>query len=199
MPKKPIHYLAFTLAALLVLRLAGAQVVERFQQAFITKEGIDSSADTRVKEWTAAFNSMKQYPLGVGPDQWRLLSRDIDPDLPEGLAVHSTWLQVGAEFGIPGLFSLMCFYGICLMRLLPIVRRRIGGENPWFAHIALIVFASLVGFIISAQFVTVYRVEIPYYIVLMGAATLKLTSINPEPHAPSTTAEEIQDPSAGLV
>jgi hypothetical protein len=34
--------------------------------------------------------------------------------------------------------------------------------------------ASLVGFIVSAQFVTVYGVELPYYVVLVGASAIKL-------------------------
>ena len=36
------------------------------------------------------------------------------------------------------------------------------------------VIASLVGFMVSAQFVTVYGVELPYYVVLIGAGAIKL-------------------------
>jgi hypothetical protein len=43
-------------------------------------------------------------------------------------------------------------------------------------HLARMVIASLVGFIVSAQFVTVEGVELPYYITMIGGGVLKLAS-----------------------
>jgi hypothetical protein len=41
--------------------------------------------------------------------------------------------------------------------------------------------AGLVGFIISAQFVTAEGFELPYYELLIGAAAIKLVSRTPTP------------------
>ena len=38
------------------------------------------------------------------------------------------------------------------------------------------VIASLVGFMCSAQFVSLERLEVPYYVALLGASALKLYS-----------------------
>ena len=38
------------------------------------------------------------------------------------------------------------------------------------------VTASLIGFCVAAQFVTLHGLEIPYYVVLIGAGALKLNT-----------------------
>ena len=173
-PKRPSAYVAFVLAALAVLRMAGPQVVERFQMAFITQKGVESSADSRLTQWSAALRSIAQTPLGVGPDQWKLLSSRFG--LPEGQAAHSTWLQVGAELGLPGLGCLLVFYLVCIARLLPMARGRTAVPDPWCHHLARMVITSLAGFLIAAQFVSLHKLEIPYFVALIGAGLLKLTS-----------------------
>jgi hypothetical protein len=40
--------------------------------------------------------------------------------------------------------------------------------------------ASLVGFVVAAQFVSLDNLEIPYYVVVIGAGVLKLASV-PQP------------------
>jgi hypothetical protein len=39
--------------------------------------------------------------------------------------------------------------------------------------------ASIVGFAVSAQFVSVFGIELPFYLVLVGAAALKLSVFAP--------------------
>jgi hypothetical protein len=43
------------------------------------------------------------------------------------------------------------------------------------------VVAGLIGFAIAAQFVSLYGLEVPYYIALIGAGVLKLSSTAAEP------------------
>jgi len=50
-------------------------------------------------------------------------------------------------------------------------------DEPWHAVAASMVITALVGFMIAAQFVSLVGLEIPYYIVLFGAGTLKLASV----------------------
>jgi len=40
--------------------------------------------------------------------------------------------------------------------------------------LARMVIASLVGFMVSSQFVSLEGLELPYYVVMIGAATLKV-------------------------
>lgn len=175
-PKRPSYYLAFVIAGLIVARLAGPQVIARFEQTFVEK-GEDQSADTRREQWAACFRCMLDHPLGIGPDQWQLINGSFGVEA--GRAAHSTWMQVGAEFGIPGLASLLLFYLVCMARLRPLTRESAVVADPWFRHLARMVITSLAGFMIAGQFVTLQKMEIPYYIALIGAGVLKLHSLAP--------------------
>jgi hypothetical protein len=42
--------------------------------------------------------------------------------------------------------------------------------------VARMVIAALIGFAIAAQFVSLWALEIPYYVVLIGGATLRFSS-----------------------
>jgi probable O-glycosylation ligase (exosortase A-associated) len=174
-PKKPRHYLVFLVAVALVLRLAGPGVRERFTTVSDAAE-TDDSAALRIKHWKACLESIDQHPLtGVGPDHWRLVSHLHG--LPPGMAAHCTWLQVGAEFGVPALACLVLFYLLTMVRLWPLTRQKRPVSDPWMRHVPRMVIASLIGFIVSSSFVTVQGVELPYYIALLGAGLLKLDSL----------------------
>jgi probable O-glycosylation ligase (exosortase A-associated) len=173
-PKKPVHYLAFALAVVLSLMLAGAEVRQRFFSTFVDKEQRDASAQSRLELWSAGYDSMGKRPFqGAGPANWPFVAGEYGY---EGKMIHSLWIQVGAEMGIPGLVFLVLFYLTCIIRLWPVARGRLAGSDPWFRNLACMVIASLVGFAVSAQFVSLQGLETPYYVSLIGAGVLKLTS-----------------------
>jgi hypothetical protein len=88
-------------------------------------------------------------------------------------------MQLGAELGFPGLFFLLIgFYGLCIARLWPLTFLATPVPDPWIKTLARMVIAALFGFFVSAQFVSLAGLELPYYIVLVGAGALKLTSGN---------------------
>jgi probable O-glycosylation ligase (exosortase A-associated) len=174
-PKSPKHYVALVIGLLVVVRLAGPSVLERFETAFASAEARDRSARARFEYWTAAAEAIAQHPvLGVGPDQWKVVCPEYG--IPLGRAVHSTWIQVAVEFGLVGLLCLALFYGGCVIRLIRVARTSTPVGNEWLRHLSRMVIVSLVGFVVSAQFVTMYGVDLPYYIVLVGAGVLKLSS-----------------------
>ena len=172
--KRPSYYILFALAVALVVRLAGPAVVERFSTTFAESAQRDESADSRIKLWAACWDSMKKQPFGVGPDHFPLIVGQYG--FHRGKEAHSVWLQIGAELGFPGLFFLMLFYGSCIVRLWPYTRASQPVSDPWIRHLARMVIASLVGFAVSAQFVSLKTLEAPFYVALIGAGTLKLAS-----------------------
>jgi probable O-glycosylation ligase (exosortase A-associated) len=192
--KQPQHYLALLVAVLIGFRLAGPEVVERFGTVFVDSEQRDSSAQSRVRQWQACADSMLETPWGVGPNQWRYKS--LASGLPS-MEAHSYWLQTGAELGFPGFLLLACFFGLCAWRLWPLARQRVAVPDPWLTYLAQMVIASLIGFAISAQFVSVLGIEIPFYIALIGVCTLKIAhqqATNPTrsgPVAHGTTRPEL--------
>jgi putative inorganic carbon (HCO3(-)) transporter len=186
-PKKWQHYLAFAVVVLVAVRLAGPEVTARFRTAFASEEGRDASAQSRLQLWAGCWDSMCKRPLGVGPDHWGLIAPEYG--FPRGKNAHSLWLEVGASLGFLGLGCLLLFYGLCLARLWPLTRKQHPVPAPEYRGLARMVIASLTGFAVAAQFVSLDRLEQPYYVALIGAGLLKLSSTQPRrlpPPEPST-------------
>jgi putative inorganic carbon (hco3(-)) transporter len=183
-PKRPRDYLILLLGVALLVRLAGEASQNRFLSGFAEK-GTVAGADKggrRLENWTACWDSMIKNPFGIGPNHWPIVAKR-DYGLPN-MAAHSTWLQAGAELGFPGLICLMGIYASCIIRLWPLMRQRTPVSDPWLRYFARMVIAGLVGFLASSQFVSVDGVELPYYVALIGAGTLRLASQSGVPRGP---------------
>jgi probable O-glycosylation ligase (exosortase A-associated) len=186
LPKTPKNCLLFAVAALAVVRLAGPQVVARFETAFAESATRDDAAESRLALWSVCWDLMQKNPQGIGPDHFGLVVADYG--FRPGKLAHSVWLQIGAEAGFVGLACLLLYYGLCVTRLWPLARESGSVPDPWLRVAARMVIAALVGFAVSAQFVSLKNLEVPYYVALVGAATLKLCA------APAT----VPDPAADL-
>lgn len=174
-PKRPVYYLGTVLAVLLLVRFAGPEVLDRFSTVFASDDNRDASAESRLVLWKACLDTMQREPLGVGPANWG--EEVVRYGFKRGKLAHTLWLQVGAELGLPGLAFLVLFYGLCVTRLLPMARDAHPVPDPAFHHLARAVIVSLVGFAVSAQFVSLDLLEHPYYITMVGACLLKLDSV----------------------
>ncbi len=173
-PKKPKHYVIFLLIIMLGFRLAGPEVRQRFSSVFVDPEERDRSASSRVEFWGYCWTTMKEHPImGVGPNYWpTYVGRFRD----SGVTAHSLWMQTGAEMGFPGLALLLGFYGLCCLALWPLARRRIRTHDPWIPDAACMTISALAGFAVAASFVTISGLELSYYITMLGAGALKLSS-----------------------
>jgi probable O-glycosylation ligase (exosortase A-associated) len=172
LPKRPVHYAMFVVALLVAIRLAGPEVRARFSTAFHSEDRLDEAASSRLALWKDCLTIMTESPvLGVGPGNWPWIADRFG--WPRGKQAHSLWMQTGAESGLPGLFFLLGFYVICSLRLWRFVRQH-KGSDEWEHVAARMVIASLSGFLVSSQFVSVYRMETNYYVALVGAGVLKL-------------------------
>ncbi|RIK80381.1 MAG: hypothetical protein DCC68_11150 [Planctomycetota bacterium] len=173
--KKAAHYAFFALAVAIGLRLAGPETVDRFMTIFVDEEERDSSAESRIGLSKTCLEIMAKSPLaGVGPAHFRVHSHEYG--WPRGKDGHTTWLQFGAETGIPGMLFLLTFYFATMHRGWRIIR----ADDPnlaLHADIMRMVICSLIGYMIAAQFVTMYGVELSYYVALVGATTVKIASL----------------------
>jgi O-antigen ligase len=191
-PKKPLELSLVAAATLIGLRLAGPQVWERFSTIFASAESRDSSAGSRLQLWADCWDVMQRHPItGVGPDHWPLVA--VQYGWPPGKESHSLWFNAGAELGFPGLILLVLFYGSVLWQSW---RADVGpnssedlasceltsaptdvcdeSEESWLVGCRQMVTAALIGFTVSASFVSLDGLEAPYYIALLGAGTLKV-------------------------
>src|SRR5437773_11942692 len=106
---------------------------------------------------------MQNPILGIGPNNWRLVAQNYG--FVPGKDAHTLWLHVGAEMGIPGLLALISFYGLSVARLWRLPRETTWVPEAWFRNPARMVIAAIVRFAVAAQFVRVYRVELPFHFV----------------------------------
>lgn len=175
--RQPKHWWALAAALAVAFTLAGPDVVDRFVSAFAEKEERDASAQSRVEMWGNCWELMLESPVfGCGPDHWPLQASRFG--WPEGKEAHTLWLQIGAEMGFLGMGLLLFFYGSCCFLLWRLWENRqlYPGIDPWLIESAPMIIAALTGFAVSAQFVSLEGLEVPYYVTLLGAGTLKLAS-----------------------
>ncbi len=164
--KKPVYYAYFLLALVVGLRLAGPSVWERFNTSFAEEGQRDYSSESRLDLWSTCLGVMSNNPLlGVGPHHFPIYAQQYG--YTRGKEAHSLWLQLGAEIGVPGLALLLAFYLIAMWRLWRLARQ-LDDLAPGVADSCRMVIASLVGFMVSAQFVTLTGLEVPYYVCLVG-------------------------------
>lgn len=180
-PKGPKHYLLFAVAVLVAYRLAGNEVIEEFMTAFVDPEERDYSTTSRLDMWKACIELMIFNPIfGIGPHHFPTVAPNYG--FTYGKEAHTLWLQIGAELGFIGLGFLVAFYGICVFQLFRLaINRRV---DPFVQDIARMVTASLAGFAVAGQFVSLWGLELPYYVVLVGAGALKVWSLQEarQPH-----------------
>lgn len=183
------HYLLVVAIALVLLRMAGPEVQKRFFSSFAEEGERDWSAESRFKLWRDCLDVANNHPIfGAGPRHFPRLAHNYG--WPAGKEGHTLWLQVAAELGYVGLGLLLVFYGSCAWLLWRLIR---GPDVPdEVRSMACMVIAALAGFAVSAQFVSLVGLEVPYYVALLGACTLKLTGRPQEEELPD------QEAAAGL-
>ena len=176
-PKRPRTYAILGLAVIAAAVMAGPEVRDRFMTTFVKKKGgeREASAQSRVDLWSDCIDVMKKNPvMGCGPNQWPMIASTYG--WPHGKEAHSLWMQTGAELGLVGLGLYLGFYLTAITLIWQLTWKRTHVSDPWFKHIARMSFTGLCGFVVSAQFVSLESLEIPYYTALLGLGVLKLNS-----------------------
>jgi probable O-glycosylation ligase (exosortase A-associated) len=101
--------LAMLVAGVLFYNLMDPQFIAR-QQTIESHE--DQAATDRLESWKAGLRLIADHPLGTGGGGFSALSPIYIPEIVEAHQgeernVHSTYLQAGSEWGIPGLFLFL--------------------------------------------------------------------------------------------
>ncbi|MEX2213431.1 MAG: O-antigen ligase family protein [Phycisphaeraceae bacterium] len=182
MLKLPRKMLTFSLALIFVgitLRLAGDGVRERFMSIFA--EDLDASAESRFSTWRAAWECIKEHPLGVGPRNFGAYATQYG--LSAGKAVHNLYLQTGADYGIPGLICLMMFYGSTFVNTFRMGFNPVARRLVWPFFISVAVCTSLGGFLVCSTFIGMESVEVGFMISLLGLVSVayvnRVSAANP--------------------
>jgi probable O-glycosylation ligase (exosortase A-associated) len=197
-PRRPRHYAFFAVLVLMGIQLAGPQVRERFLTTFADRSERDQSAESRVQLWLNCLDAIAAEPVfGVGPDHFPLIVERYG--WTRGKEAHTLWLQTAAELGVPGAMFLVLFYALTVVRLWPLTREGSSLPDPWLRTTARMVIASLIGFAVAAQFVSLKMLDLPYFVALLGAGALKLASLAPPAAAAKPEETDVTAPEPALI
>lgn len=168
------HYMVFGGGLLMAVLLAGPQVRDRFMESFASENGVrEASAQSRLDLWRDCAILLARDPVfGCGPDHWPLHAHEFG--WPAGKEAHSLWVQTAVELGIPGIMMYLGFFLTAIWRCWLLLQRTKNDSDPWFADSARMTIASLAGYMVAAQFVSLEALEIPYYVVLLGAGSVTI-------------------------
>lgn len=173
LPKRPKYIGAVVLVAAIGAYFTGPELSERLGTTFVPREMRDASAESRFALWADLGTVIVEEPfLGVGPYNWPLIAERFG--WPPGKEGHSLWVQTAAENGLPAVTFLLLFYGLTIAKLWPIARRRRKDIDESTAMFATGIILSIVGFCVSANFVSLRGLEPPVYITMIAAIFLKV-------------------------
>lgn len=173
MPKRPKQLAVVVAALLLTIRLTGPELLARYNTTFVAEQSLDASAGSRVDLWRDCLTVAFSNPFfGIGPDHWPLVASTFG--WTAGKEAHSVWMQGAAELGFPGVLALMAVFALTIIKLWPLARvRGIDAESNERSALATGVLVGTVGYVVSAQFVSLEGLETPYYIVMSGVGLLR--------------------------
>ena len=191
----------FAAAIVFMLAIAPGQMLKRLQQIQFegqAETGAEVSTRCRIELARAGLRMMATHPVfGIGLDQFKSVEFHYNPVLtdlePDPHIAHDTYVQLGAEGGIPTL----AFYLAILLVTLTTCRRaqKMPGVPDDIAALALAFQFALIGimvaeFFLSAQYIKEVWIFISlapnlYAIALQTAAmSRKTVSAQTEPATP---------------
>jgi O-antigen ligase len=124
-----------------------------------TQIGQDSSSQLRLAHWAFGWHLAKEHPvLGVGLGNWIPAYREYLETTGSNVILqvsHNIFIEAVAELGFVGLGMLILIIGSCFV--LNRRTRHYAGlvENDFLRLTSLGLDAGMIGFLVSAQFVTV--------------------------------------------
>jgi probable O-glycosylation ligase (exosortase A-associated) len=175
--------------AIVVLVLAGTASDEYWRQMSTILSDTDynqTSESGRVQIWRRGMGYMLQHPiLGVGVNNFGVAEGTLSPmaerqQYGAGVrwnAPHNSFVQVGAELGVPGLILFITIIATAFMALAR--RRRPSsvriGPHAHAGELGQALTASLIGFVVGAFFLSLAYSEMLYTLVALAVAFRKVT------------------------
>lgn len=172
MPKTKTTISLSIIAVIGVLAITGQEITEEFLSIFAEEGDRDGSAQSRIDLWADMLYVAVTNPIfGIGPGHWPFISHEFG--WRDGKQGHGLWVQYLAEVGFVGGILIFSFFALCAHRLTRIASS-LKGEPCWLLGPMLGVSASLFCWIPEAQFGSFWMMELPYYLVLLGAASIRV-------------------------
>jgi O-antigen ligase len=173
-----------------ILAVAGASASDQYWSQMQTlvrpNDDYNMTSDAgRMKIWERGVGYMTRHPiLGVGAGNFNTAEGTISP-LAElqnrGIGVrwgaaHNSFIQVGAELGVPGLLLFAGLLGNLFASQLRVVKYARGAGPPGLtmSRLAQSNMAALVGFVVGAFFLSLAYMDMLYTLAALSMALSKI-------------------------
>ena len=146
-----------TVGCIMAVALFAGMGINKRASGGAREQGIDESSMGRIYAWQAAIKMATTHPLnGVGLDNFTGNYYFYSPHWDgTNHAVHSTWFNVLAETGFPGLIAFVTMVIICLRSSYQSMVRLDGARAPPIVRaMSLALFTGLVSFCMAGTFLT---------------------------------------------
>jgi O-antigen ligase len=141
----------------------------------------------RMQIWSRGIGYMLQNPiLGVGPHNFQAAEgtlSEFSDRQQRGVGVrwnapHNSYLQVGAELGVPGLaiFLLLIASAFTALRRASRFERALVRAGADWPRLAPALTAALIGFVVGAFFLSLAYAEILFTLIAMAVALQKVNA-----------------------
>jgi O-antigen ligase len=191
--------LLFAAGASLLFLFGPSRMIQRLEQIQVSGQaqtGAELSTRTRIELGRAALRMMEAHPVfGVGLGQFPAHEYHYNPLLvsmtPHPHIAHDTYVEIGAEGGVPTLALYLAIMAIALYMLRQIEKSP--GMPDHMTALAQAMRIGLIGFLVTAIFLSAQYVKEPWiflaltpnvYAIAMQAA-LARTQTAPVPAAAS--------------
>lgn len=176
---------ATALAAFIVIGIASGQYWAQMNTIFSDADYNWTSETGRTQIWSRGLGYMIRYPVfGVGPGNFQAAEGTLSEFAERqqrGVGVrwnaaHNSYLQVGAELGVPG---LVCFLAILRAAFAALRRPRRHADARIHAAQGLkqALMASLIGFVVGAFFLSLAYHEMLYTLIALAVGLQKVTGL----------------------
>jgi O-antigen ligase len=167
---------------------ASARYWEQMQTVLNPHEDYNTTTETgRVKIWERGMGYMASNPvLGVGAANFPVAEGTISPmagraEYGRGVrwgAAHNSFVQIGAELGVPG---LVCFVGAIIAALLALRRAagaalRVGRAALGVSRLAQSIMAALIGFTVGGLFLSLGYSDMLYTLLALAVGLTKVVT-----------------------
>jgi O-antigen ligase len=186
------------LVGLLVLSTAGDTYWHQMATIVSDDDYNHTEESGRVQIWRRGIGYMLQHPIfGVGPNNFGAAEGMLSPFAVRqqfGIGVrwnapHNSFVQIGAELGVPGLMFFLAVIASAFAALRSVARRdrALTSRHGSRAELSQALTASLMGFVVGAFFLSLAYAEMLYTLVALAAGLHKVTADVPWPR-PTTAA-----------
>ena len=173
--RRPKVFFSGLIALLIIFFIVYQLIPPAFLDRFDTA-GQDKNSLVRMERWEHGLDAMNNRPLlGVGFDVWNIYyPNHYNIEFEGTYLVHNIFVQCGSELGYSGLsvFGLMIIF--CFITTYKVRKISLKLEDKFLSTITYGMDAALIGFLLSASFVTV--LYYPYFWIHCALTSCLYTS-----------------------